>query len=116
VGKPEEKRPLGRPRRRWVNNIKMDLRDRGWGGMNWFDLTQDRDQWRTLMNTNRTFWLHNMLANSAVTAQLEASQEGLSCMELVILMKICFVSDNNIHRSFDVMQSMEKIKRECHCC
>jgi hypothetical protein len=44
VGKPEEKRPLGRPRRRWVHNIKMDLREIGWGGMDWIDLAQDRDQ------------------------------------------------------------------------
>jgi hypothetical protein len=45
VGKPEGKRPLGRPRRRWVD-IKMDVREMGWGGMDWIDLTQDRDQWR----------------------------------------------------------------------
>jgi hypothetical protein len=45
VGKPEGKRPLGRPRRRWVDNIKMDLRQRGWDGiMDWIDLTQDREQ------------------------------------------------------------------------
>jgi hypothetical protein len=43
VGKPEGKRPLGRPRRRWVNNIKMDLREVGWDGRNWIDLAQDRD-------------------------------------------------------------------------
>jgi hypothetical protein len=51
VGKPEGKRPLGRPRRRWENNIRMDLRDIGWGGMDWIDLAQDRDQWRALVNT-----------------------------------------------------------------
>jgi hypothetical protein len=50
VGNPEEKRPLGRPRRRWVDNIKMDLRDRGWDGRDWIDVAQDRDQWRTLVN------------------------------------------------------------------
>jgi hypothetical protein len=44
-GNPEGKRPLGRPRRRWVDNIKMDLREIGWGGMYWIDLAQDRDQW-----------------------------------------------------------------------
>jgi hypothetical protein len=51
VGKPEGEIPLGRPRRRWVDNIKMDLkRDRmGWYG--WIDLAQDRDQWRALVNT-----------------------------------------------------------------
>jgi hypothetical protein len=43
VGKPEGKRPLGRPRRRWEDNSRMDLREIGWGGMDWIDLTQDRD-------------------------------------------------------------------------
>jgi hypothetical protein len=51
VGKSEGKRPLGRPRRRWEDNIRMDLREIGWGGMDWIDLAQDRDQWRALVNT-----------------------------------------------------------------
>jgi hypothetical protein len=51
VGNTEGKRPLARPRRRWVNNIKMDLSEIGWNGMNWIDLAQDRDQWRALANT-----------------------------------------------------------------
>jgi hypothetical protein len=51
VGKPEGKRSLGRPRRRWEDTIKMDLREIGWGGMGWIDLTQDRDQWRDIVNT-----------------------------------------------------------------
>jgi hypothetical protein len=51
VGKPEGRRPLGRTRRRWVDNIKMDLREIGWAGMDWIDLTQDRDRWRALVNT-----------------------------------------------------------------
>jgi hypothetical protein len=50
VGNPERKRPLGRPRRRWVNNIKIDLREIGWDGMDWIDLAQDRDQWMALVN------------------------------------------------------------------
>jgi hypothetical protein len=50
VGKTEGKRPLVRHRRRWVGNIKMDLRDIGWDGMDWIDLAQDRDQWRALVN------------------------------------------------------------------
>jgi hypothetical protein len=52
VGKPDGNRPLGRPRRRWVN-IKMDLRETGWDGMgmDWIDPAQDRDQWRALVNT-----------------------------------------------------------------
>jgi hypothetical protein len=48
---PEGKRPLGRPRRRWVDNIKMDLREIGWDGVDWIDMAQDRDQWRALVNT-----------------------------------------------------------------
>jgi hypothetical protein len=51
VGKPEGKRPLGRPRRRWVDNIKIDLRKIEWGIMDWIDVLQDRDQWRALVNT-----------------------------------------------------------------
>jgi hypothetical protein len=51
VGKPEGKRSLGRPRRRWVNNIKTDLREIGWDVMDWTDLTQDRNRWRAVVNT-----------------------------------------------------------------
>jgi hypothetical protein len=51
VGKSEEKRPLGRPRCRWVDNIKMDLREIGWDGVDWIDMAQGRDQWRVLVNT-----------------------------------------------------------------
>jgi hypothetical protein len=45
------KRPLGRPRCRWEDNIRMDLREIGWGGMDWIDLAQDTDQWRAFVNT-----------------------------------------------------------------
>jgi hypothetical protein len=51
VGKPGGNRPLGRPRRRREDNIRMDLREIGWGGMDGIDLAQDRDQWRALVNT-----------------------------------------------------------------
>jgi hypothetical protein len=51
VGKPEVKRPLGRPRRRWVDNIKMNLGEIGWDDRDWIKLAQDRDQWRALVNT-----------------------------------------------------------------
>jgi hypothetical protein len=51
VGKPEGKRALGIPRRRWVDNIKTELREIGWCGMDWIDLAQDRDQWRALVST-----------------------------------------------------------------
>jgi hypothetical protein len=49
VGKPEEKSPLGRPRHRWVDSIKMDLREIGWDGMDLINLAQDRDKWRALV-------------------------------------------------------------------
>ena len=50
VGKPERKRPLGRPRPRWENNIKMDLQEVGCWVMDWIELAQDRDRWRALVN------------------------------------------------------------------
>jgi hypothetical protein len=50
VGKPEGKRPLGRPNRAWVDNIKLDLREIGWGGMDWNDLAEDWDHWRAFVN------------------------------------------------------------------
>ena len=50
VGKPEGKRPLGRPRRRWVDNIRMDLQEVGCGYMDWIGLAQDRDSWRTFVS------------------------------------------------------------------
>jgi len=50
VGKPEGNRPSGRSRRRWEDNIKVDLEEVGCGGMDWIELAQDRDKWRTLVN------------------------------------------------------------------
>jgi hypothetical protein len=51
MGKPEGKRPLGIPRSKCADNIKMDLREIGWDGVNWMDMAQDGDQWRALVNT-----------------------------------------------------------------
>jgi len=50
VAKPDGKRPLGRPRRRWEDNIKMDVQEVSWDGTNWSDLAQDRDRWWALVN------------------------------------------------------------------
>jgi hypothetical protein len=50
VGKPEGKRPLGRPRRRWEDGITMDLREIGLGGVDWIRLSQDRDRWRAVVS------------------------------------------------------------------
>jgi hypothetical protein len=51
MGKPEGKRPLGRPRHRWEDGIRMDLRELGWGSVDWIQLAQDRDRWWALVNT-----------------------------------------------------------------
>jgi hypothetical protein len=51
VGKPKGKRPLGRPRRRWVDNIRMDLGEVEWGDVGWIRLAQDRNRWRALVNS-----------------------------------------------------------------
>jgi hypothetical protein len=67
----------------WVDNINMDLRDTGWGGTDWIDLAQDRDQWRALVNTAMHFGFHKLEGNSQVAAQLAASEEGLNSMNLV---------------------------------
>jgi hypothetical protein len=60
VGNPEGKRPFGRRRRRWEDRIRMDIREIGWGRVEWIQLAQDRDRWRALVNTEITFrfWLH----------------------------------------------------------
>ena len=55
VGMPEGKRPLGRPRRRWEDNIKMDLQEVGGGGGDWMELAQNRDRWRALVSTVMNF-------------------------------------------------------------
>ena len=55
VGKPEGKRPLGRPRSRWEDNMKMDLQEVGGGRGDWMELGQDRDRWRALVGTARDF-------------------------------------------------------------
>jgi hypothetical protein len=70
LGKPEGKRPLGRPRRRWIDNIKMDLSEIGVSVVDWIGLAQDRYRWRTLVNSvmnlrfhkilGTTEWLHNL--------------------------------------------------------
>jgi hypothetical protein len=56
VGRPEGRRPLGRPRCRWKDNIKMDLQEVGWG-MDWIELAQDRDRWRALVNGVMNLWV-----------------------------------------------------------
>jgi hypothetical protein len=57
VGKPEGKRPLGRPRRRWVDNIRMDLGEVGWCDVDWIGLAKDRNRWRSLVNSVLNLWV-----------------------------------------------------------
>jgi hypothetical protein len=57
VGKPEGKRPLGSPRCRWKDNIRMDLQEMGCGGMDWIELAQDRDRWRAIVNAVINLWV-----------------------------------------------------------
>jgi hypothetical protein len=59
VGKPEGRRPLGRPRRRWEDNIRMDLRELGCG-VDWMELAQDKDMWRALVSAVMNLWVHKM--------------------------------------------------------
>jgi hypothetical protein len=56
VGRPQGRRPLERPRRRWEDNVKMDLQEVGWG-MDWIELTQDRDRWRAVVNAVMNLWV-----------------------------------------------------------
>jgi hypothetical protein len=63
VGKPGGNRPLGRPRRRWENNIKWILRETGWDSIDWTDLAQDRDQWSALVNTLMNLRVPKMLGH-----------------------------------------------------
>jgi hypothetical protein len=60
VGKPEGKRPLGRLKRRWEDNINMDLQDVGCGGMDWIELAQDRDRWQALVDAVMNLRFHKM--------------------------------------------------------
>jgi hypothetical protein len=76
LGKPEGRRPLGRPGHSWVNNIGMDFVEMGWGDVDWIGLAQDRDRWRA-------FRFYKMLGNYRVSKQLGISPVVLSSMELV---------------------------------
>jgi hypothetical protein len=63
VGKPEGRRPLGRPRRKWGKNIEIDLKEGGWGGMDWIDLTLKRDRCRVFVNMVTNLWVPQNLGN-----------------------------------------------------
>jgi hypothetical protein len=57
MGRPKGKTPFERTRHRWEDNLKMDLHEVGWGGMDWIDLAQDRDRWRVLVNVAMNLWV-----------------------------------------------------------
>jgi hypothetical protein len=92
VGKPEGKRPLGRSNCRWVDNIKMDLLEIGWGGVDWIRLAQDRDKWRALVNAvmNLRVQKNAWKLSSGYPIQLVSSRVVLSSVELVGYYVQCF--------------------------
>jgi hypothetical protein len=78
VGKPEGKRPLRRPRHRWVDNIKMDLVEGGWSDVDWIGLAQDRHRWRALVNTIMNLWVPEIagkLSSGCTTDGLSSSAQ-----------------------------------------
>ena len=89
VGKPEGKRPLGRPRRRWVDNIRMDLQEVVCGYVDWIGLAQDRDRWRTLVSAVMNLRVPWNAGNFLTSCKPDAPQ-GLCTMEWVIAPFPCF--------------------------
>ena len=85
VGKPKGKRPLGRPCRRWVDNIRMDLQEVGCGYMDWVWLAQDTDRWRRLVSAVMNFGFREMRGISWLAANQLASQEGLCTLECIYI-------------------------------
>jgi hypothetical protein len=83
VGKPEGKRPLGRPRRRWVDNIRMDLGEVGWGDVDWIGLVKDRNRWRALVNS---------VLNLRVSLNAGKLSSGLTSSGLSISVQLHIVS------------------------
>jgi hypothetical protein len=73
VGKPEGKIPLGRPRRRWVDNIRMDLGEVGWGDVDWIGLAKDRKRWRAVVNSVLNIRFHQMLGKYRVASRVVLS-------------------------------------------
>jgi len=92
MGKSEGKKPLRRPRHTWVDNIRLDLREIGWEGVDWMHLTQDRGQWRASVNTLMNLRVPQKRGNSWLVVWLVASQEGLFSMELIMIVSgLCFL-------------------------
>jgi hypothetical protein len=85
--KPEGKKPPGRPTCRWVDNMKMDFLEIGWGGMDWIGLSQNRDKWRAFVNAVMNLWVHKLLGISQVATQLVVSGVVFSSIQLVMAEK-----------------------------
>jgi hypothetical protein len=79
VGKPEGRRLLGRPRRRWLANIRIDLVEVGWGDVDWIGLAEDRDRWRALVNSELNLWVPKNAGklSSVLTARYLSSSAQL---------------------------------------
>jgi hypothetical protein len=92
VGKPEGNRPFLRPRRRWENNIKMDLQEVGCGGMDWINLTWNRDRWRALVN-----------------AEANEPWGSIKCGEVLDLLRLVRFSRRNLLRGFSYVKSYHSI-------
>jgi hypothetical protein len=82
MGKPEGRRRLGRPRRRWLDNIMVDLVEVGWRDVDWIGLSQDRHRWRAPVNLALNLRVHKMLGNCRVSKQLGISRVVLSFIEM----------------------------------
>jgi len=83
LGRPEGKRTLRRPRRRWEDNIKLDRQEAGWGGMDWIDLAEGKNRLRALVHVVMNLRFLKAWRNSSVAVDLVASQEESNCMDLV---------------------------------
>jgi hypothetical protein len=84
-GGPEGKRPLGRPRREWEDNIKVGLHEVGSWGLDWLELAQDRERWRALVNAVMNLRVTYIAGNFLSSCNPVTSQEWLCCIEQVIL-------------------------------
>jgi hypothetical protein len=100
VGKPDGKRPLGRPRRRWIDNIKMDLLEIGLNVLDWIGLAQDRYRWRALVSSVMNFRVPLNAGNCRMAAQLVASRVVLGSTELVSYIFVKIYKQNPIEISY----------------
>ena len=123
VGKPEGKRPLGRPRRRWEDNIKMDLQEVGGGCGDWTELARDRDRWRALVSTVRNLRVPKMrgiswLAAEPVSFSRRTLLHGVSKSIRLFRLWTILVADTVRHLTFHtVLQRLTlwaKARGQCH--